>query len=79
MSEAQVRADLRRVDVEEAAKDDGEIAGDDEEDDKDLVDLDDNAQGNGAQRSQASRKLTLAAFVILGLQVEDTQCVFLIA
>lgn len=73
MSEAQVRADLHRVDAEEAAEDDREITCEDENDEDNMVRLDDTSQGANAQGATVTKRLTQATFVITGLQIEEAQ------
>lgn len=80
MSEAQVRADLHRLDDEETANDEKEIScGDGEGDDFHFDEVDDEHQhqhqheDSQSRNRQAPKKMTQAAFIILGLQIEEAQ------
>lgn len=79
MSEVEVRADLHRCDAEEAANDDKEISGDvgdsDNEIQFDAMDVSDDQEAR-TTRNRGSKKMTQAAFIILGLQIEETQLVY---
>lgn len=76
MSEAQVRADLHRSDAEEAANDEKEILSGDEdmEDGFQLDEMDDSDHGHShTTEARAPKKMTQAAFIISGLQIEEAQ------
>lgn len=74
MSEVEVRADLHRCDAEEMANDDKEISGDDDGEVQ-FDDMDDDDVETRTTGIRGAKKMTQAAFIISGLQLEETQFV----